>query len=408
MPPSLEFIRRDNTSFTGSIQPPFSFVPFSATSSTPSSVAFTSPSLNPNSGASTSFATTSSTSTDEVSTSTTSSSSSTFSEVVTSISATHSFPSTRSSLATSIATSTLATFTTSPSFTPSITFTSSISSTSSASITSITSISVTTLQSFQASESASSPSGSVSVPATTTNIAITDGTSTSVVFATTSISGQTAVASSSSSSSVGFWSNKAAVAGTFTAVAVVALATLAGVILCIRKKRRDLHSRDRSISEKFASMDFADTRPYSTPSEPASHDLSHEPMDAYANRDPAFYLTHDPFVANAHNMPYAGSASLPEITYSYAQDVNNQYPYYGNEANNVVPPSVGTRSTPALPTQDPRNPFESVNITPPRNAAMPQELERISSNPFEEPAFRASYQPSVDSFYGASIDGRPF
>ncbi|KAJ3892093.1 hypothetical protein GG344DRAFT_64877 [Lentinula edodes] len=155
-------------------------------------------------------------------------------------------------------------------------------------------------------------------------------------------------------------------------------------------------------------MDFADTRPYSTPSEPASHDLSHEPMDAYANRDPAFYLTHDPFVANAHNMPYAGSASLPEITYSYAQDVNNQYPYYGNEVNNVIPTSVGTRSTPALLTQDPRNPFESVNVTPPRNAAIPQELERISSNPFEEPAFRASYQPSVDSFYGASIDGRPF
>lgn len=155
-------------------------------------------------------------------------------------------------------------------------------------------------------------------------------------------------------------------------------------------------------------MDFADTRPYSTPSEPASHDLSHEPMDAYANRDPAFYLTHDPFVANAHNMPYAGSASLPEITYSYAQDVNNQYPYYGNEANNVVPPAVGTRSTPALPTQDPRNPFDSVDITPLRNAAIPQELERISSNPFEEPAFRASYQQSVDSFYGASIDGRPF
>ncbi|GAV99018.1 hypothetical protein LENED_000444 [Lentinula edodes] len=354
MPRSLEFTRRDNTSFTRSIQPPFS-------------------------GASTSFATTSSTSTDEVSTSTTSSSSSTFSEVVTSISATQSFPSTTSSSATSIATSTLATFTT-----------------------------VTTLQSFQASESASSPSGSVSVPATTTNIAITDGTSTSVVFATASISGQTAVASSSSSSSVGFWSNKAAVAGTFTAVAVVALATLVGVILCIRKKRRDLHSRDRSISEKFASMDFADTRPYSTPSEPASHDLSHEPMNAYANRDPAFYLTRDPFVANAHNMPYAGSASLPEITYSYAQDVNNQYPYYGNEVNNVVPPSVGMRSTPALPTHDPRNPFESVNVTPPRNAAIPQELERISSNPFEEPAFRASYQPSVDSFYGASLDGRPF
>ncbi|KAJ3907653.1 hypothetical protein F5879DRAFT_488162 [Lentinula edodes] len=408
MPPSLEFTRRDNTSFTRSIQPPFSFVPFSATSSTLSSAPFTSPSLNSNSGTSTSFATTSSTSTDEVSTSTTSSSSSTFSEVVTSISATQSFSSTTSSSATSIATSTLATFTTSPSFTPSITFTSSISSTSSASITSITSISVTTLQSFQASESASSPSGSVSVPATTTNIAITDGTSTSVVFATASISGQTAVASSSSSSSVGFWSNKAAVAGTFTAVAVVALATLAGVILCIRKKRRDLHSRDRSISEKFASMDFADTRPYSTPSEPASHDLSHEPMNAYANRDPAFYLTHDPFVANAHNMPYAGSASLPEITYSYAQDVNNQYPYYGNEVNNVVPPSVGMRSTPALPTHDPRNPFESVNVTPPRNAAIPQELERISSNPFEEPAFRASYQPSVDSFYGASLDGRPF
>ncbi|KAJ3788707.1 hypothetical protein GGU10DRAFT_95198 [Lentinula aff. detonsa] len=206
-----------------------------------------------------------------------------------------------------------------------------------------------------------------------------------------------------------FWSNKAAVAGTFTAVAVVALATLAGVILCIRKRRRESHSRDRSMSEKFASMDFDNARPYSTPSEPASHDLSHEPMNAYANRDPAFYPTHDPFVANAHNMPYAGSASLPEITYSYAQDVNNQYPYYGNETNNVVPPSAGTRSTPALLTQDFHNPFEPQDSTPPRAAAV-SKIPRVSPNPFSDPTFRGSpaYQPSVDSFYGAPVDESPF
>ncbi|KIK67927.1 hypothetical protein GYMLUDRAFT_800226 [Collybiopsis luxurians FD-317 M1] len=206
----------------------------------------------------------------------------------------------------------------------------------------------------------------------------------------------------------GFWTNKSAVAGTFTTVALVGLAIVIGALFYIRRKRKASHLRNLSYSEKSL---ISDPRPYSTPSEHSSQDFSHEPMNAFAPSDPAHYPTYDPFsTGSAHHALYSGNASLPEITYSYAQDVNNQYPYYGDEVNNAPLPSSVTRS--ALQTSSLRNPFEPV---PARN---PFEPVRASRNPFEPlisaaqettPVSRnsATYPPSVDdSFYGDSMDGR--
>ncbi|KAJ3841509.1 hypothetical protein F5878DRAFT_610089 [Lentinula raphanica] len=417
MTPTLDFFRRDRFSFPRSVQPPFTIVPSSTMpgfSTFPSSSIFSS-----STGSDTSITSSSSTQSD-FSTSTTS-----FTETVISIPSSTPPASITPSLTSSSSSSSLPSFSlatltsTGQSFLVSSTSTQTISTiTRSLPSSSSGSSASVTRTSLQTTQSVSSPSASTVVPATTTSIAIADGTSTSVVFLPTTASSEETAVVSSGSTSGGFWSNKAAVAGTFTAVAVVALATLAGVVLCIRKKRRESHSRDRSSAEKFASMDFDNARPYSTPSEPASHDFSHEqPMDAYANRDPAYYTAHDPFVATAHNQPYAGSASLPEITYNYAQDVNNQYPYYGNdsiEANNAVHPSAGTRSTPALLEQNQQNPFdENQYTTPPRNVVAMQKIPRTSPNPFNDPVFRRSpssptYQPSLDSFYGAPVDDRPF
>lgn len=180
----------------------------------------------------------------------------------------------------------------------------------------------------------------------------------------------------------------------------MALAVLACVFLCIQKKRRSSRYGGRNFSEKLTD---SDSRPYSSsPSEPGSHDFTHEPMDGNSY---SAYPMQDPFVA--HNPLYSGSASLPEITYSYAQDVNNQYPYYGDETNNVNTASSGTRSTPALPLRTAQNPFEPV-----QNPFEPQPMVNTrvpgrtlaSPNQFDEPALRDSstYQPSLDSFYGAS------
>lgn len=183
------------------------------------------------------------------------------------------------------------------------------------------------------------------------------------------------------------------------------LAVLVGACLFIRKKRRSSRYESRNFSEK-SFMD-SESRPYSTsPSVPGSHDFTHEPMNV---NDFSEYPMLDPF--SVHNALHSGNASLPEITYSYAQDVNNQYPYYGDETNNVDMASSGTASTPALPMRATRNPFEPVqNPFEPQSTNTHVDTSRIPGrtlptlNQSYEPALRDSptYQPSLDSFYGTS------
>jgi len=188
---------------------------------------------------------------------------------------------------------------------------------------------------------------------------------------------------------------------------------LAGLLLVFlhiqKKKNRASLYVDHSWSEKLTDPT---ARPYSiTPSEPvSSHDFTREPMDA------ANSLTHysidDPFVAQ----PAAGSASLPDLAYNYARDVNNQYPYYGDESNNVT--LLGARSTPALmsknlfePAQS-QNPFESVSGPRMTDSSVHRSSRRQEVSPSLEPALRDSgaYRRSLDSFYNPSVSdsGRHF
>ncbi|KAF9076867.1 hypothetical protein BDP27DRAFT_704528 [Rhodocollybia butyracea] len=194
------------------------------------------------------------------------------------------------------------------------------------------------------------------------------------------------------------------VAGTFTVVVLAILASILLIFLYIRKKRNASLHRDTDWLEKFAGN--STPRPDSSPSEPAlSDDFTHEPMNP--DRNPAYYPMDDPFIAQNYSQP-GGSASLPDIAYSYARDVNNQYPYYSGESNDVT--LSGTRSTPALVGQNPfepvhpRNPFNPVP-DPVTDPGSHSRLEAVLPNPFNEPNFRDSgaYQHSLDSFYGPSI-----
>lgn len=183
------------------------------------------------------------------------------------------------------------------------------------------------------------------------------------------------------------------------------LAVLVGACFFIRKKRRSSRYESRDFSEK--SFVNSESRPHSAiPSVPGSHDFTHEPMVVNNYSE---YPMPDPF--GVDNALYSGNASLPEITYSYAQDVNNQYPYYGDETNNVNMASSGTASNAALPMRAAQNPFELLqNPFEPQPTNTHVDISRIpgstlpTPNQFYEPAHRDSstYQPSLDSFYGTS------
>ncbi|KAI3612119.1 hypothetical protein WG66_012280 [Moniliophthora roreri] len=227
------------------------------------------------------------------------------------------------------------------------------------------------------------------------------------------------------SSAEGFWSNRGAVAGTFTALALIVLGLLLALVLFVRKRWRSANYRDTIYSDKFPVEPGLSTQA-ATPSRPTSssghesdsEDLHRGPMDGNADYYNYNHHNADPF-ADIHQPPYP-NGSLPEITYSYARDVNNQYPSYDYDIERAGGASTSTSSlsnpsghqASVAPQSyfNPLNPFNpppnsvrnSFNNPKPynqqpyfgRNATSGQAAERDS----------AAYPPSVDSFYGDPID----
>ncbi|KAF5390630.1 hypothetical protein D9757_002630 [Collybiopsis confluens] len=182
------------------------------------------------------------------------------------------------------------------------------------------------------------------------------------------------------------------------------------------RRRRAPFLRNSNYSEKYLVSQPVHRSP-SVISGASSQNLFRGPTDVFANPDIANYPPYDPFApAAAQRTLYAGNASLPEITYSYAQDVNNQYPYYGDEPR---VPSSGMNSS--LPTAGLRNPFEPVAV-PARNPFEPVYTPHNSVEPGASTAHAMSqtssefdthferisdaYTPSLDdSFYGFTNAG---
>ncbi|EEB91941.1 hypothetical protein MPER_09623 [Moniliophthora perniciosa FA553] len=162
-----------------------------------------------------------------------------------------------------------------------------------------------------------------------------------------------------------------------------------------------------------------------TPSRPTSssghesdsEDLHRRPLDSNADYYNYNHQNTDPF-ADIHQPPYP-NGSLPEITYSYARDVNNQYPSYdydsegaggaststsslsnpsGRQAS-VAPQSYFNPSNPFNPPNSVRNPFDHPK---PYNQQPYFGHDTVSGEAVKRDA--AAYPPSVDSFYGDPVD----
>ncbi|KAK7470435.1 hypothetical protein VKT23_001861 [Stygiomarasmius scandens] len=260
-------------------------------------------------------------------------------------------------------------------------------------------------------------------PATTFELtsAITPSTSTSSLVASTSgLSTAAAV-----SSDRGFWSNKPAVAGLITAIIVAVLTILVALYLLVKRKQNSKGVRDIEFLEKDSELSRTNS---GHPSEPSS--IMNPPMDTHTNLDPVYYPP-DPFAT----APYAAD-NLPAITYSYAQDVNNQYPSYPDENPPPIPPDFGLNHPSTVHPSDVRasvHPFadpaalsslvaeSKTNQNPFADAAMVQlPNNRVNLNPFADaaatsgrtavagshllqpPTRISAYQSSIDSFYGGN------
>ncbi|KAK7060458.1 hypothetical protein VNI00_001223 [Paramarasmius palmivorus] len=357
--------------------------------------------------------------------------------------------STSSSTSTSETTSPSSTTTTDSSTTSSTSTTSTSASTTSTTSSSTSSSSTTSIDSSTTSDSISpssttSSSSSFSRTETTPETIIfpeaTQSSPLTAQFIPTSIAPElsTSLTTSSiptgtnspvgASSTPSFWSNKGAVAGTFTALALIVLGLLLALVFYIRRKRRAASYRDTIYSDKIP----VEPGLASTPSRPTSssdhgtdaEDFHGQPMDGNAGYYSYDHQNADPF-ADIHHPPYP-NGSLPEITYSYAKDVNNQYPYYDEPQANGEMAGGAAMSTSSHSTssahQAPQSYFNPLN---PFNNP-----QQTSQNPFsnpkpynQQPYFgnnatsgrtaptstperdSTAYQPSVDSFYRVSTDG---
>ncbi|KAG7096736.1 hypothetical protein E1B28_004149 [Marasmius oreades] len=218
--------------------------------------------------------------------------------------------------------------------------------------------------------------------------------------------------SAAEASSKGFWSDKKAVAGTFTALALIILGIgFAIVIFSIRKRRRNkARASDRdTLFDKFPPEPglVSTPRPISSSTHSISEDLHRmQPMDPDATA--GNYYQHQNMIPFS-DPPYA-TGSLTEITYSYAKDVNNQYPIYdegliygsANSSNQHLNPPSQT----SFDTHGGRKPggasSSSESTSSPFRAPLPGAgaSRRISPGTRSATRDRDSYQPSLDSFYG--------
>ncbi|KIM46354.1 hypothetical protein M413DRAFT_312296 [Hebeloma cylindrosporum] len=165
-----------------------------------------------------------------------------------------------------------------------------------------------------------------------------------------------------SSSHAGFWQNKAAVAATFVIVSLV-VAALGALAIMTYLKRRSKRYQERLHDELFEKY-----------TEPESHSNSsglsihNSPMDAFASRDPR-------------------------------SDASPPFQLYGTESQRAFHPSS--------PVQHPD--YYNTQSTPARYLSPSQALGSKGAAPpssFHQPNNRDSYQPSIDSFYGAGPSDR--
>ncbi|KAF5359038.1 hypothetical protein D9758_004775 [Tetrapyrgos nigripes] len=209
-------------------------------------------------------------------------------------------------------------------------------------------------------------------------------------------------------------SNTPALAGMIVGIIVGCLAVFTVLFIFIKRRRHSKKFEDVYYIEKPADSDSE------APSERSSRKFLNEPMAAYASSEPEGYLR-DTITEPSTATPYA-AGSLTELTYSYAQDVNNQYPYYPNEVQ-VLPSETGpttlkqspvsapalTISTSNVPSETNLNPFADPPATQitsfagsktALNSAASSGKIYAATSHSQQPPSSPTYQPSIDSFYG--------
>ncbi|KAJ7240348.1 hypothetical protein B0H12DRAFT_1135062 [Mycena haematopus] len=378
-----------------------------------------------------------------------SSSGSTSSAATSSSSLTSSSSHTRSS-STQTSSSTLVLSSTSP--LSSSTFTTSVSSTSattaapqSSSFSSPSSLSLPPSSSSSASASAqtttSLPKGAIITPQTTpTNTPTTNDdspnqTDTDTDDQPTSSGGANNVDAASS----GFWGNKGEVGATFTVVALVVVGILVGLMMILRRRSAAQNSARDTFFDTKSPMDRAERPPSPGPSMVS---LGNEPMDAHATASPNYGIADQYLVDTTdYNVYPPGAAYAPA-----ADPAGEQQYYYGD--NTAAPQQHYTDNTNLAPQQpqyygeqqyspdhlnpsvaayyDEGNAYESYNQHYSAadggngyNVSPANHRPSLSPHPYSHPSHglgappsfrdqngRDSYQPSIDSFYGAAGTAR--
>lgn len=181
------------------------------------------------------------------------------------------------------------------------------------------------------------------------------------------------------------------VAGTFTVLSLVIVGFLGAILILHVKKRRA--SRGLEYLEKYpepAVSSHRDADGTASPG-PSTVDLHQAPMNPFSQQDPYYSDAqpqhvndssyHDPYyntIDPVTHDPFASAADAAPAAVSYK--------YNHNPFANSAPSQYSLAPTTAL---SPGHPYHTAS----------SKLAPVSHRPVERPN---SYQPSIDSFYGAS------
>jgi hypothetical protein len=179
--------------------------------------------------------------------------------------------------------------------------------------------------------------------------------------------------------------NKSAVAGTFTAVALCVIGAIIALVVFVRRKRR----ANRGNSEFFTSYDTEPEvmrRTSARTTSAAGHSSTTSPGPSVTEL--ATQVPMDAFTSANHHHSSGYGYYFPSLSqYGLSPVQEQEYPSHASP--------LPARSEPSVYSSYTAQPTELYYIPPPGQGSAPPSHNRRSNA-------RGSYQPSIDSFYGAA------
>lgn len=191
-------------------------------------------------------------------------------------------------------------------------------------------------------------------------------------------------------------------AGTFTVVSLVIVGCVAASVWLVIKKRKSSRYGDSLAYERYPEPEPTPGPPSPGPS---TSELHQQPMNVYPSSDVMY--------SNYNSHSHGGMHGPPAASYQYAQDVAHYYPDngYTDSATGHAADTYATSATRVSPSQPPPSSLLAAAGLP-YSRPRPAHAGKGSTAPVtyrepvvsREPVERDSYQPSIDSFYGATTN----